>query len=322
MTSFPIGGPSVCVRPAFFSFIDLFAGIGGMRLGFEAAGGACVFTSEIDKFAQQTYATNFQNPLHTKAGDITRVPTECVPPHDVLLAGFPCQPFSCVGIGGKNHRGEPHGLADETSGTLFYEIARIIRHHRPQAFLLENVRNLLTHDKGRTFQVIRDTLEQLGYMLEWRVINAEGYVPQRRRRLFIAGFREDTGFRLGGITFRSHGPRLGSILQTTVDRKYTLSDSGWAWAQEKKAKHRAKGNGFGYTLVTAGDVAPTLIANYYSDYTFLLEQPGRNPRRLTPRECARLMGFPDQFKIPVSMTQAYRQFGNTVVVPKIGRAHV
>lgn len=326
---------------AGFRFIDLFAGIGGLRRGFEDLGGQCVFTSEWDKHSQQTYLANFACD-HEVVGDITKVPVETIPPHDLLLAGFPCQPFSIAGVSKKNALNRPHGFADETQGTLFFNVAQIIRHHRPRAFLLENVKNLVNHDKGRTFEIIHRTLTaELGYQVHWKVINSKSFVPQQRERIFIVGFREANDFTFDDIDLPDplNGPKLGSILHPedgteeieapytrgnigTVSAKYTLTDHLWDYLQGYAEKHRAAGNGFGFGLVGPDDVARTLSARYYKDGSeILVAQPGRNPRRLTPRECARLMGFDGpkgkDFIIPVSDTQAYRQFGNSVVVPVV-----
>lgn len=324
-----------------FRFIDLFAGIGGLRRGFEDLGGRCVFTSEWDKYSQQTYLANFACE-HEVVGDITKVPVEDIPAHDLLLAGFPCQPFSIAGVSKKNALNRPHGFADETQGTLFFNVAQIIKHHRPRAFLLENVKNLVNHDKGRTFEVIHRTLTaELGYQVHWKVINSKAFVPQQRERIFIVGFRETNDFTFDDLDLPNllNGPRLGSILHPedgteeidapytrgnigSVAAKYTLTDHLWDYLQRYAEKHRSAGNGFGFGLVGPGDVARTLSARYYKDGSeILVAQPGRNPRRLTPRECARLMGFDDpngrEFIIPVSDTQAYKQFGNSVVVPVV-----
>lgn len=323
-----------------FTFIDLFAGIGGFRRGFEAAGGACVFTSEWDKFSRTTYEANFPGG-HPVAGDITQIASCDVPSHDVLLAGFPCQPFSLAGVSKKNSLGRAHGFEDETQGTLFFDVARLLDHHRPAAFLLENVKNLISHDHGRTFRVITQTLRDLGYHLEARVIDAKGWVPQHRERIFIAGFRDDTGFSFRNLPVPPplSGPPLSTILHSEdgseapeapytegrmakVADRYILSDHLWDYLQNYAAKHQAAGNGFGFGLVGPCDTARTLSARYHKDGSeILIRRPEGNPRRLTPRECARLMGFdrPGQKPtvIPVSDTQAYRQFGNAVVVPVV-----
>jgi DNA (cytosine-5)-methyltransferase 1 len=313
-------------RPAF-RFIDLFAGIGGLRIGFESIGGRCVFTSEWDENAQKTYALNFPD-NHLIAGDIREYSKDpdLVPEHDVLLAGFPCQPFSIAGVSKKNALGRPHGFLCDTQGTLFFDTAQIIAHHRPAAFLLENVKNLESHDGGQTFATIMNVLRnELGYHVQHRVISSEPWVPQKRQRVFIAGFREPTTFDFAGLKLppADKGPKLGSILQPAheVDPKYTLTPKLWQYLQDYKKKHNAAGNGFGYSLFGPNDVTRTLSARYYKDGSeVLVDQPGQRPRRLTPRECARLMGFETKnrtFKIPVSDTQAYRQFGNSVVVPVV-----
>lgn len=308
-----------------FRFIDLFAGIGGLRIGFQGIGGHCVFTSEWDADAQKTYATNFRD-NHPLAGDIREYAEQpgLIPDHDLLVAGFPCQPFSIAGVSKKNALGRPHGFLCDTQGTLFFDTAQIIAHHRPAAFVLENVKNLESHDKGRTFATIMNVLRnELGYHVQTRIISSEHWVPQRRERIFIVGFREPTEFDLNRLELPRGGPRLGSILQPhdEVDPKYTLTERLWEYLKAYKAKHAAKGNGFGYSLFGPNDVARTLSARYYKDGSeVLIEQTGKRPRRLTPLECARLMGFDRgdrRWKIPVSDTQAYRQFGNAVVVPVV-----
>jgi len=310
---------------AFFSFIDLFAGIGGLRRGFETIGGKCVFTSEWDRHAQATYRANYSCD-HEIAGDITKIDPDDIPDHDVLLAGFPCQPFSIAGVSKKNALGRPHGFLCDTQGTLFFDTARIIAHHRPAAFVLENVKNLESHDGGKTFATIMNVLRsELGYHVQSRVISSAPWVPQKRERIFIVGFREPTAFDFQAVEPppEDRGPKLGSILQDhkEVDPKYTLTPRLWEYLQAYKEKHTTKGNGFGYSLFGPDDVTRTLSARYYKDGSeILVAQPRKRPRRLTPLECARLMGF-DQpgkpFLIPVSDTQAYRQFGNAVVVPVV-----
>ena len=320
---------------ASFSFIDLFAGIGGLRRAMEGAGGRCVFTSEWDRFAQQTYHANFPDnrPI---AGDIREVDPEDIPDHDVLVAGFPCQPFSIAGVSKKNALGRAHGFLDETQGTLFFDVLRILMHHRPAAFMLENVKNLKSHDKGRTFEVIRRALtEELGYTLHTQIIDAANFVPQHRERIVMVGFREATDFSFEELHLPGRkGRGMRDILHpengieapeghytvgpdAKVSDKYTLTDKLWTYLQNYAAKHRAKGNGFGFGLVDGDSIARTLSARYYKDGSEILVSrgEGRNPRRLTPRECARLMGFDDSFRIPVSDTQAYKQFGNSVAVP-------
>jgi len=311
-------------KQSAFTFIDLFAGIGGLRLGFDAIGGKCVFTSEWNKFSQETYRANFGDE-HEINGDITAIDERDIPAHDVLLAGFPCQPFSIAGVSKKNSLGRAHGFADETQGTLFFDVVRILRHHKPRAFLLENVKNLLSHDKGNTFRVIMHALDEIGYHVDHKVIDARHWVPQHRERIFLAGFRKDTGiqFRLDEVRIPD-GPRptLGDILDREVPSKYTLTDGLWKYLQDYAAKHKAAGNGFGFGINGHGDVARTLSARYYKDGSEILidQGPGLNPRRLTPRECARLMGFDRPgsnapWNIPVSDTQAYKQFGNAVAAP-------
>lgn len=308
-----------------FNFIDLFAGIGGLRLGFESIGGHCVFTSEWDKKAQETYARNFRD-NHPIGGDVRQYSEspDLIPGHDVLLAGFPCQPFSIAGVSKKNALGRPHGFLCDTQGTLFFDTAKIIAHHRPTAFILENVKNLERHDNGRTFATIMNVLEhELGYHVQSRVISSHHWVPQKRERIFIVGFRERTSFNLKALELPAGGPTLGSILQAhdEVDPKYTLTPRLWQYLQDYKAKHASQGNGFGYGLFGPEDIARTLSARYFKDGSeILIKQPGNRPRRLTPLECARLMGFDRgerRWHIPVSDTQAYRQFGNAVVVPVV-----
>jgi DNA (cytosine-5)-methyltransferase 1 len=310
-----------------FRFIDLFAGIGGLRLGFQSIGGHCAFTSEWDAKAQETYCGNFRDnhPIHGDIRDYSSDPSK-IPEHDVLLAGFPCQPFSIAGVSKKNALGRPHGFLCDTQGTLFFDTAQIIAHHRPAAFVLENVKNLERHDKGKTFATILNVLKnELGYHVQTRVISSEAWVPQKRERIFIVGFREPTHFDLKHLELplASEGPKLGSILEKheDVDPKYTLTPRLWEYLQAYKAKHEAKGNGFGYSLFGPNDVTRTLSARYYKDGSeILVAQPHSRPRRLTPLECARLMGFDRgdrRWHIPVSDTQAYRQFGNAVVVPVV-----
>lgn len=323
-----------------FTFIDLFAGIGGMRKGFESIGGKCIYTSEWNKYSQLTYQKNFPSE-HEIVGDITQVGADEIPSHDVLLAGFPCQPFSIAGVSKKNALGRPHGFLCETQGTLFFDVARIIAHHRPAAFLLENVKNLASHDKGNTFKVIMKTLkEDLGYSVDYRIIDAKAFVPQHRERVFIVGFRKKTNFNFDELILPSsqNGPKLKEILHpqdgseevelpftcgedAKVSDKYTLTPKLWSYLQAYAEKHKAKGNGFGFGLCSGDDTARTLSARYYKDGSeILIKQNRKQPRRLTPRECARLMGFDrglTKFKIPVSDTQAYKQFGNAVVVPVV-----
>lgn len=310
-----------------FRFIDLFAGIGGLRIGFQAIGGHCVFTSEWDKNSQETYRRNFRDnhDLHGDVREFSEKP-ELVPDHDVLLAGFPCQPFSIAGVSKKNALGRPHGFLCDTQGTLFFDTARIIAHHKPAAFVLENVKNLERHDKGQTFATIMHVLQnELGYHVQARVISSAPWVPQKRERIFIVGFKRKTDFDLNALELPdvADGPKLGSILDRheDVDPKYTLTPRLWEYLQMYKEKHASKGNGFGFSLFGPNDVTRTLSARYHKDGSeILIDQPGKRPRRLTPQECARLMGFDRgdrRWQIGVSDTQAYRQFGNAVVVPVV-----
>ena len=296
-----------------FRYIDLFAGIGGIRIPFQELGGICVFTSEWDKFSQKTYQANFNV---IPKGDITKIPSTDIPDFDILLGGFPCQPFSRAGL----HKG-----FDDTRGTLFFEIERILREKRPKAFLLENVKQLKGHDNGRTFKVIMEHLDSLNYHTEAKVLSAIDFgVPQNRERIYIVGFDREF-FRIP-LEYRFPFPeptgektRLGDILEENPGPRYTISDKLWEGHKRRKEKHRESGNGFGYCLFNEdSEYTTTISARYYKDGSdALIEQKGKNPRKLTPRECARLQGFPEDFIIPVSNTQAYKQFGNSVAVPVI-----
>lgn len=303
-----------------FAFIDLFAGIGGIRLGFEAAGGECVFSSEIDKFAARTYSHMFRDRTeHTPAGDITKIDAADIPAHDILCGGFPCQPFSIAGVTKYGSLGWKHGFEHPTKGTLFFHIVRILAHHRPKAFFLENVKNLKSHNGGRTWEVIEHSLEDLGYAVSARVLDARLLLPQHRERIFIVGIRKDLGRTFVFPEIPPGNARMRDILEDTVDARYTLTPRLWEYLQAYAEKHRAKGNGFGYGLVDLDGVSRTLSARYYKDGAeILVPQPGGRPRRLTPAECARLQGFPPRFEKPVvSDCQAYRQFGNAVPVPLV-----
>jgi len=337
--------------PNKFTFIDLFAGIGGIRKGFECIGGQCVFTSEWDKYAWETYRENFDT-SHKFVGDINTVTQSQnqiaaeIPDHDVLLAGFPCQPFSLAGVSKKNSLGRAHGFKCEKQGNLFFKIRDIIKAKTPSAFLLENVKNLESHDRGNTYKVIMDTLRnELGYHVYPMIVDAKGFVPQHRERIYLVGFKEKTDFTWDDFIRPSPKTKtMKDILHPengtehplpwedyivgvngVVNPKYILSDKLWSYLKAYKEKHRKKGNGFGYSRVTKKDTARTLSARYHKDGSEILVSRGRgNPRRLTPRECSRLMGFtnlyfPGGFRIPVSDTQSYRQFGNSVVVPVIAR---
>jgi DNA (cytosine-5)-methyltransferase 1 len=359
--------------PPIFDFIDLFAGIGGLRQAFEFSGGRCVFSSEWDRFARETYSANFPNDDHEFAGDIREVPIKAIPPHDVLIGGFPCQPFSLAGVSKKNSLGRLHGFEDETQGTLFFEILKILKARRPSVVFLENVPNLKSHDQGNTFEVVINRLTGLGYRVVSPIVSSSPWVPQARRRIVIVGFlqrglgsrsipeevamvvdsfsqevlslpKTDRGKlrpppRMSTILHssgrrrdRSLGPSFSPSSRTetawytdsngNVNPKYTISPALWDYLQSYADKHRAAGNGFGFGLVGPDDVARTLSARYYKDGAEILvrQESPRQPRRLTPRECARLMGFSDNFKIPVSDNQAYKQFGNSVVVPMMEAA--
>ena len=300
-----------------FTFIDLFAGIGGMRLAFEGAGGHCVYSNEWNKYCQQTYFANFGE---QPDGDITKVEAETIPDHDILVAGFPCQPFSIAGVSKKQSLGRATGFEDKTQGTLFFDVCRILKAKRPKAFLLENVKNLCSHDRGRTFKIILEALEELDYEVFYEILDGQNFVPQHRERILIVGFDrkrfgDDIKFDFD-ITPTDPKPVIKDILENPVDPKYTLSNKLWIYLQTYAKKHKAAGNGFGYGIAPLDGVSRTLSARYYKDGSeILIAQENQNPRRLTPRECARLQGFPDTFKITVSDTQAYRQFGNSVVVP-------
>lgn len=333
-----------------FKFIDLFAGVGGIRIPFEELGGKCVFTSEMDRFARKTYQSYFKDGEgHIFNEDITQIDPKGVPDHDVLLAGFPCQPFSIAGVSTKNFLGREHGFDDITSGTLFFNILQILKHKQPSFFLLENVKNLKSHDKGNTWRVISESLEQAGYRITENTINASQVVPQNRERIFIFGvhesidkdlssFWQDVQNELGGIVQDERTrlnlspsevyPKVKYILEDVVPDLFNVSDNSWEWLQAHHEKHKAKGNGFGYGIVTGDSLYTRAIsARYHKDGSEALVSRGgdKNPRRLTPLECSRLQGFPKDFqqmfnrieKQPVSNTQAYRQFGNSVCVPVI-----
>lgn len=305
-----------------FTFIDLFAGIGGFRLAFQELNGKCVFSSEWNKYAKITYEANFGE---IPFGDITKIDENKIPEHDILVGGFPCQPFSIAGVSKKNALGKEHGFLDKTQGTLFFDIARIINAKRPKAFLLENVKNLKSHDKGKTYQVIKDTLEKLDYHVFSEVIDAKYFVPQHRERIYILGFNKSVFNNKINFKFPDkpeNKPILSDILEKEVDSKYTLSDKLWNYLQSYATKHLQKGNGFGYGLINQESISRTLSARYYKDGSEILvpQGNGKNPRKLTPLECKRLMGFPENFKINdigVSDTQLYKQFGNSVAVPVV-----
>lgn len=300
-----------------YDFIDLFAGIGGMRIAFQNAGCRCVFSSEWDKNCQKTYYANFGEIPY---GDITKINAKDIPNHDILVAGFPCQPFSIAGVSKKNSMGRATGFADKTQGTLFFDVCRIIAEKRPKAFMLENVKNLKSHDKGNTWKVIKSSLEELNYSVYSGVFDGQDFVPQHRERVLIVGFDKE---RYGEVPFEfdyktpETKPILKDILFDEYDKKYILTPHLWEYLQNYAAKHKAAGNGFGYGMPDLNGISRTLSARYYKDGSEILINRGEGeiPRRLTPRECARLQGYPDDFKIVVSDTQAYKQFGNSVVVP-------
>ena len=305
-----------------FTFIDLFAGMGGFRIAMQEQGGKCVFSSEWNKYAQKTYFANFgEMPF----GDITKDVTKSYIPKkfDVLCAGFPCQPFSIAGVSKKNSLGRETGFKDKTQGTLFFDVADIICRHRPKAFYLENVKNLASHDKGNTFRIIKETLEELDYSIHYQVMDGQTYVPQHRERIMIVGFDRKRFHGKEQFVFPEQHPSkrtIKEILDPNVDPKYTLSDHLWDYLQAYAEKHKAKGNGFGYGLVDLNGISRTLSARYYKDGSEILipQEKGINPRRLSPRECARLMGYPDKYRLDqVSDVQAYRQCGNSVIVPLI-----
>lgn len=300
-----------------YTFIDLFAGIGGMHIAYASAGARCVYSNEWNKYSQQTYYANFGI---QPDDDITKVVAEDIPDHDILVAGFPCQPFSIAGVSKKQSLGRATGFEDKTQGTLFFDVCRILKAKRPKAFMLENVKNLCSHDRGRTFKVIQESLAELNYKVFFQILDGKAYVPQHRERIVIVGFDterygEEINFEFA-LKPGDKQPVMRDILETDVSDKYTLSDKLWIYLQNYAAKHKAAGNGFGYGIAPLDGISRTISARYYKDGSeILIAQEGKNPRRLTPRECARLQGFPDSFKIPVSDTQAYKQFGNSVVVP-------
>lgn len=306
--------PSPSLLP--FTFIDLFAGIGGFRLGLQKAGGRCIFSCEWDAHAQKTYRAWFGE---TPFGDIRELKPSDIPDHDILAAGFPCQPFSIAGVSKKKSLGRAHGFKDITQGTLFFHLATIIENKRPPIVFLENVKNLLSHDQGRTFEVIENTMTSLDYLIFHKVIDAKAYVPQHRERIYIVCFDRKVFGAYVPFNFPSdpsaNPQNVRSILEPTPDPKYTLSDHLWSYLKDYAEKHRRKGNGFGFGLTDLDGIARTMSARYYKDGSEILipQGKGKNPRRLTPLEAARIMGFPDELKIVVSDTQAYRQFGNAVV---------
>lgn len=291
-----------------FTFADFFCGIGGFHQALASLGGNCVVASDWDKFARQTYEANYGI---VPEGDITKLDAAGLPDFDVLCAGFPCQPFS--------RAGKEMGFQDETQGNLFFELVRIIEAKQPLVLFLENVKGLLSHDKGDTWRVIESTLKDQGYSVHHKVVNGANYVPQRRERVFIVCFREDADFTFPNPP-TARGFKFDEVLEDSVDDKYTVSDVAWAGMKAHRARHQSRSCGFSYNLrgETWTDVTMTILAHYaQGGREALIPQPGRNPRKLTPEELRRLFGFPEGFVIPVSDTQAYRQFGNSVVVPAV-----
>jgi DNA (cytosine-5)-methyltransferase 1 len=304
-----------------FTFVDLFAGIGGFRIALEPLGGRCVFSCEWDRYSQKTYKAWFGEMPH---GDIRQVKPKDIPDHDILAAGFPCQPFSIAGVSKKKSLGQAHGFKCATQGTLFFNIVSIVEVKRPPVLLLENVKNLQSHDKGRTWKTILEALTGLGYAVHHRVIDAAGWVPQHRERVYIVCFDKRVFGDTPPFEFprepSTQLPKLRDVLDKTPEDRYTLSNHLWKYLQDYAKRHREKGNGFGFGIAHPEGVSRTLSARYHKDGSeILIEQSGKNPRRLTPRECAAIMGFPDDKKIVVSDTQAYRQYGNAVV-PKVACA--
>lgn len=332
-----------------FTFIDLFAGIGGIRIGFEKSGGNCVFSSEYDKYSQLTYEAFFgEKPTFTSIhpveppGDITKIPPTLIPDHDILTGGFPCQPFSLAGVSKKRSLGRPTGFQDPTQGTLFFNVKEIIMAKQPKAFLLENVKNLKSHDQGNTCRIIERTLKDLNYTIFSKIIDANGWVPQHRERIYLVGFRNsgtnqdwriDTFDEFYDLVPPDPPVTLESIIEDDVPDKYTLKEKTWNTLERHKHYHAEKGNGFGYSVIGPpyeGKSSRTISARYHKDGAeILIDQSHLNklPRRLTPYEASGLMGFPDSFRgffsrkpgiiQPVSDTQAYRQFGNSVAVPVV-----
>lgn len=309
---------SLKLKPTFdakFRFIDLFAGIGGVRLGFQDNGGVCVFSSEYDKAAQRTYKENHgEFPF----GDITKIDEGQIPEHDVLLAGFPCQPFSNAGVSARNAVGKKHGFLCDTQGTLFFDVMRIVDSRKPKVVFLENVRNLERHDKGRTFQTIRETIENSGYKFYYKVIDSSSVVPQRRVRCYMVAIRSDISVEFDFPEFVGEPKPLRSILEKEVDEKYTISDKLWIGHINRTKRNLERGTGFTAHTADLDKPSNTIVARYGKDgKECLIPQENKNPRLLTPKECSRLQGFPDSFVVPQARTPAYRQFGNSVVVPII-----
>lgn len=307
-----------------FSFIDLFAGIGGFRLALQEVGGISVFSSEWDKAAQQTYKNNYGE---LPFGDITTIAGEkisdsyvskFIPDHDVLAAGFPCQPFSHAGVSARNFVGQEHGFKCKTQGTLFFDVMRIAEVKKPKVLFLENVRNIERHDKGYTFKVIKDSIEELGYDFKYEIINSSTLVPQRRVRCFMVCFRKDLDVNFSFPGFDGEPLPLKGILEKQVDEKFTISDRLWQGHINRTNRNLERGTGFTAFTADLDKPSNTIVARYGKDgKECLIPQKDKNPRLLTPRECARLQGFPESFIIPEAKTPAYKQFGNSVSVPVV-----
>jgi DNA (cytosine-5)-methyltransferase 1 len=309
-----------------FTFVDLFAGIGGFRIALQKSGGVGVFSSEWDKGAQKTYFNNYgEYPF----GDITAITSQnvsdeqidsMIPPHDVLAAGFPCQPFSHAGVSARNSVGKEHGFKCETQGTLFFDVMRIASVKKPKVLFLENVRNIERHDGGHTFKVIKDSIEELGYDFKYSIIDSSSVVPQRRVRCYMVCFRKDLGVNFKFPEFSQKVLALKSILEKEVPEKYTISDKLWAGHINRTKRNIERGTGFTAHTADLDKPSKTIVARYGKDgKECLIPQENKNPRLLTPRECARLQGFPEEFRIPEVRTPAYKQFGNSVAVPVLKR---
>lgn len=300
-----------------FSFIDLFSGIGGIRLGFQSHGGTCVFSSEYDKGAQKTYKINHgEHPF----GDITKISEKSIPEHDILLAGFPCQPFSRAGVSARSSIGQEHGFLCESQGTLFFDVIRIILEKKPKVIFLENVRNIISHDKGNTFRVIQESVENLGYHFSYKIINSNSLVPQNRVRCYMVGVRKDVGCSFSFPTIDGAPLPLSSILEENPDDIYTISDKLWAGHIQRTERNLARGTGFTAFTANLDKPSNTIVARYGKDgKECLIPQKNKNPRLLTRRETARIQGFPECFVLPDSRTPTYKQFGNSVTVPVISK---
>jgi DNA (cytosine-5)-methyltransferase 1 len=322
------------LKKANFSFIDLFAGIGGFHLGLEKIGGECVYASEWDKYAGSTYKSWYPN-TRVDSRDIRKIDiSRDIPKHDVLAGGFPCQPFSLAGVSKKNSMGLKHGFDDAKQGNIFLQICKIVKIHQPKVVFLENVKNLVSHDRGQTWMTIQKKLDKLDYEVRWNIIDANSWVPQHRERIYIVAFRRKTFTKKEIESFKfprikKQGPILRDVLDLKPMKKYMLTDNLWAYLLAYSKKHKSLGNGFGFTIASPAGQSRTLSARYYKDGSeILIKQKGwRNPRRISPGEAARLMGFDgtwgkklgNGFPQVVSDTQAYRQFGNAVC-PHVVRA--